>query len=80
MRGTTNEECRFEPGEVVQFAGEDYVVERNFGPCGAVAVLARGIRIVPFWWVFGGEPARRTGERFAVGLAFDAERPRVANS
>lgn len=66
MRGTTNEELRFEPGEVVQFAGEDYVVERNFGACGAVAVLARGIRIFPFWWVFRGEPARRTGERFAV--------------
>ncbi len=68
MRGTTNAERRFEPGEVVQFAGEDYVVERNFGACGAVAVLARGIRIFPFWWVFRGEPARRTGERFAVRL------------
>ncbi|MFO1413661.1 MAG: hypothetical protein U1F10_07065 [Burkholderiales bacterium] len=80
MRGTTNEDRRFEPGEVVQFAGEDYVVERNFGPCGAVAALAHGIRIVPFWWVFGGEPARRTGERFAVRMMREPDVTRGASS
>lgn len=80
MRGTTNVDRRFEPGEVVQFAGEDYVVERNFGACGAVAVLARGVRIFPFWWVFRGEPARRTGERFAVRMMRKAEAPRRVSS
>lgn len=61
--GTTNAEQPFEPGEIITYAGDRYVVAANYGSSGTVREHPGGGDTYRFWWIFDGEECRRTGER-----------------
>lgn len=57
--GTTNEDRPFEQGEVIEFCGDWFVVNKNHGNSGEVTEYDGGATISPFYWTFEGEPCRR---------------------
>ena len=56
--GTTNDDAPFQPGERVEFCGEEVEVVQNFGQSGRVRWPRSG-EIGVFYWRFEGEPVRR---------------------
>ena len=67
FEATTNADAPFEPGEIVSFADDQYIVLRNDGASGAVREAGPGgAAIEPFFWVFGKEAVRRTGARMEL--------------
>ena len=64
LEGSTNTDAPFQPGEIVSFADDQYIVLRNDGASGTVRGAGPdGTAIERFYWLFGGEEARRTGAR-----------------
>ena len=49
-RPATNSEMAFEPGEVIEFCGDQYTVVSNYGDHGEVDTHGEGV--VKFCWVF----------------------------
>ena len=57
---STNDDKPFEPGEIITFSDEDYVVIKNFGDSGIVKYFGDSdFDAFPFEWTFEGEKCRR---------------------
>lgn len=60
IAASTNDDKPFEPGEVISFSDEDYVVVKNYGDSGMVKYFGDSdFDAFPFDWTFDGEKCRR---------------------
>lgn len=69
--GTTNADAPFQPGEVVEFCGERFLVRTNYGDSGSCRpwpLTADERFTTNLYWVFQGEPCRRTGDFSTLGV------------
>lgn len=55
----------FQPGQRIEFAGDEYIVVENFGTHGIVREPNEPNQRIRFSWVFEGEPCRLLPEPVA---------------
>jgi hypothetical protein len=68
---STNAHVPFRSGEIIDFAGDEYLVLRNAGHFGTVReATSEGATVRQFYWEFAGVTARRTGLRLEVPQAW----------
>jgi hypothetical protein len=72
VMGTTSRDEPFQRGDMIEFAGDLYIVLANFGTRGIVRLLNTDTIFDPFYWKFGMIESRRVDAHEAERMILES--------